>query len=341
MLSSRPLTAQNGKSYPTPLFLPVFERQNPFFTAQELAKDFGVQGVITNAFLLYRQRKLRQILTGPDTDLKHLLGFDDLVMTDSGAFQALSGPLYLKNSKIVRFQQEIGADIISPLDLITPPRDNWKTANRKLNQTLKRVAEALHLVDRALVAGVQQGGRFLDLRERAVRALVEMGVRYVALGSLVPFFGRNHHIRFAGQVIQQARQIVPPDVPIHLYGAGDPVELPFYVALGCDIFDSSSFIHFARDGWYMTPYGATSNLQQVAAYTCPCPYCQRYGQQVWQDTQQLVRHNLWVILHVVRRLGELRASRELEDYLAQVLERHMRAFPESQLAASWEALSHG
>ena len=331
----------NGPSYPTPLFLPVFERDNPFISAQELIDDFSVQGIITNGFLLYKQRELREALTGPDLDVKRWLGFPGLVMTDSGAFQALSGRLYLKNAKIVQFQEAIGADVISPLDLITPPRDNWKTANRKVNQTTARVEEALRLTTRAVVAGVQQGGRFLDLRERSVRALVEMGVRYVALGSLVPFFGRNHHIRFAGQVIRQAREIVPDSVPIHLYGAGDPLELPFYAALGCDIFDSSSFVHFARDGWYMTPYGAAQERAQVEGFACPCPYCQQTGEAVWEDTQRLVRHNLWTIMHVVCRLGELRAGGGMGDYLEEVLDRHMRWFPDSLLAISWREVMNG
>ncbi len=336
-----PVTTVNGDTYSTPLFLPVFEPENPFITAQELTDNFGVSGVITNGFLLYKRREIRAALTGPDFDVKRFLGFNGLVVTDSGAFQALSGQLYLKNAKIVRFQEAIGADVISPLDLITPPRDNWKIANRKVNQTLQRVEEALRLVKRSIVIGVQQGGRFLDLRERSIRALVDMGVRYVALGSLVPFFGRNHHIRFAGRVIRQVRALTPPDVPIHLYGAGDPVELPFYVALGCDVFDSSAFVHFARDGWYMTPYGASRDPAQVRDYRCPCPYCQQHGEAVWQDARQLARHNLWTVLDVVRRVGALRASGALDDYLNEVLGRHIHMFADSLLAVSWGELAHG
>ncbi|GAB4435690.1 MAG: hypothetical protein Kow00120_02580 [Anaerolineae bacterium] len=337
----RNVTTRNGETFPTPLYLPVYERENPFISMDELVADFGVRGVIVNGFLLYKQRDLRDALAGPDLDVKSYLGFDGLVVTDSGAFQALSGKLYLKNARIVRFQEAIGADVISPLDLITPPRDNWKIANRKVNQTIERVAEAMQLVERAVVAGVQQGGRFLDLRERSIRALVDLGVRYVALGSLVPFFGRNHHIRFAGQVIRQARALTPPDVPIHLYGAGDPVELPFYVALGCDVFDSSAFVHFARDGWYMTPFGATKDPAHAVEFGCPCPYCWEAGSAIWNDARQLARHNLWTVVNVVRRLGELRSTGGLDDYLGEVLDRHTRWFPESQLATSWREVMDG
>ncbi|MBN1286251.1 MAG: tRNA-guanine transglycosylase [Anaerolineae bacterium] len=329
-----------GRTYPTPLFLPVFERNNPYITAPVLRDDFGVRGIITNGFLLYRDRSLREALAGPESrmNVKQLYGFDGLVMTDSGAYQALGGQVYVKNTKIIRFQQDIGADVISPFDHITPPRDNWKVANRKLNDTLKNIEQGLKIADRAILAGVQQGGRYLDLRERSVRALVELGVSYVALGSLVPFFGRNHHIRFAGQVIRQARAIVPPEIPIHLYGAGDPVELPFYAALGCDIFDSSSFVHFARGGWYMTPYGASQTPEALAEYECPCPYCAAHGARVWADERLMALHNLWTIMHVMRCITDLRASGGLDDYLDAVLDKHMRWFPASQLKPSWEEI---
>lgn len=328
----------NGQTYPTPLFLPVFERENPYITAQMLKEDFGVRGIITNGFLLYKERSLRETLTLPDRNIKQFYDFDGLVMTDSGAYQALGGRVYVKNRKIIRFQQDIGADVISPFDYITPPRDNWKIANRKLNDTLKNIAQGLEIAERAILAGVQQGGKYMDLRERSVRALVEMDMQYVALGSLVPFFGRNHHIRFAGRVIRQAREIVPPETPIHLYGAGDPVELPFYAALGCDVFDSSSFIHFARGGWYMTPFGAAQERETVAAYDCSCPYCAKHGAAVWTDEGLMVLHNLWTIMYVMQHITNLRESGRIEDYLAEVLDKHMRWFPKSQLGPSWEQI---
>ncbi len=333
------ITLANNQTYALPLFLPVFEQDNPYgITGAMLWRDFHVQGVITNGFLIYKRRDLRE---SPALDVKKLLGFEGLVMTDSGAYQALGGRVYVKNRKIVRFQRDIGADIISPFDLITPPRDNWKTANRKLNDTLKHIEEALKIAgDRCILAGVQQGGRYIDLRERSARALVGLGVKYVALGSLVPFFGRNHHIRFTCLVIRQARAIVPLAVPLHLYGAGDPVELPFYMSMGCDVFDSSSFVHFARGGWYMTPYGAAQDPDTVAEYDCPCPYC--HNETVWESERLMALHNLWTVLDVVQRAGRLRAEGTLEDYLAEVLDRHMRWFPESQLGPSWaEAVRDG
>jgi Queuine/archaeosine tRNA-ribosyltransferase len=35
--------------------------------------------------------------------------------------------------------------------------------------------------------------------------------------------------------------------PIHLFGAGHPLTIPLAVALGCDTFDSASYMLYARD----------------------------------------------------------------------------------------------
>ncbi len=337
----RSIVTPTGQIYSTPLFLPVFEYGNSFITIERLKNEFSIRGLITNAYFLYKKREFKTVVL--EKGIKQFLEFDGLVVTDSGAFQQFSGPLYLSNSKIIAFQQKIGVDVISPLDIITTPGDNRTTAERKLKATLKRIQKGMSIVNRSILIGVQQGGRFLTLRKQGLEELVAMGIKYIALGSLVPFFTRNHHIEFIFNVIKQAREIVPPEVPIHLYGAGDPLELPFYMALGCDIFDSSSFIHYARDNWYMTPYGALKAPQLTEGaiqYDCSCPYCQNQGQKaVLHDVKLLVSHNLWVILNTLENVKRLIENKTLLGYLENVIEVHQQWFPESRLAYSWNSIS--
>lgn len=332
--------AQNsgtGLALPTPLFLPVFEPGNPYLSLAEMQEDFGVEAVMVNAYLLYRQRDLRRSL--PERGVKDHLGFRGLVVTDSGAFQALRGRLLLSNRRIIRFQEDIGADVISPLDVVTPPSDNIATAEGKLRVTMRRIEEGLGLVSRATLIGVQQGGRFLELRARAAEWLAQVGVSYAALGSLVPFFTRNHDLRFVGRVISRARQALGDGVPVHLYGAGDPLEIPFYVALGCDVFDSSSFVHYAAKGFYMTPYGALAAGEPTGerGYACPCPFCEREGAAaVHASTALLCRHNLWTILDTVRRVRAALQQGTLTGYVDDVARVHGQWFPDSMLGPSWQ-----
>jgi 7-cyano-7-deazaguanine tRNA-ribosyltransferase len=333
----------DGRVHPLPLFLPVYQPRESFFQLTMSDPGLQVDGVIVNAFFLYKQRDLRALLTST-TDLPRFVGFDGLIATDSGAFQGFTRRLYLSNRDIVSFQDRIGSHVIAPLDLVTPPGDTRKVAEGKLTATLKRVREALAIAERGIVAGIQQGGRFMDLRERSTTELLEMGVKYLALGSLVPFFNKKHDLSFVGEVVRASRRLAGPVMPIHVYGAGDPVELPFMVALGATIFDSASYAHYANVGAYMTPFGALRDAGPLIAgeYSCDCSACRSVPDitTIFSDKERLSRHNLWVICKTVARLRVLLEARcALSNYLTEVLERHVTWFPQSRLAESWNALN--
>jgi 7-cyano-7-deazaguanine tRNA-ribosyltransferase len=331
-----------GLELALPLFLPVYDRRGSLVSIDGWEETFGVEGCISNAFFIYKDRELRKRIKHEGTPLRELLGYDGLLVTDSGAFQGFTGRLYLDNKKIVAFQDRLRADVISPLDFVTPPGDNRTEATWKVDSTLKRIREAKPLARNAILAGVQQGGRFADLREKSLEGLFEIGVEYLALGSLVPFFGRNHDLEFVGRVTHQARKMAGPDIPIHIYGAGDPLELPFLYALGADIFDSASYGHYAQGGWYMTPFGALTagSLNRIEEIDpCPCAFCGIAPPgALLRNPEGLASHNLWTILETMRTLRRLRRGPELYRHLDAVIARHQAWFPDSALERSWSAL---
>jgi len=337
----RKLTVKRGASFPLPLLLPVYRPSAPLFSLDNLRRTLQIDGCMVNAFFLYKDRDLRRRFRDGLT-LADYIGFDGLLCTDSGAFQGFTRTLLLSNKEIIRFQNRIRTDIGAPLDLVTPPGDNRTTAEDKLAATQKRIREGLPLAEHFLLAGVQQGGRFLDLRHQSVVGLMEMGVEYLAIGSLVPFFNRNHDLGFVSKVLRDARSVAGPDMPMHVYGAGDPVELPFLARLGTDIFDSSSYAHFAKDGWYMTPYGAIrdAGVLNAGEYRCECPICTGVDNvaDVFAMPDELAFHNLCVMCHTVARIRRELAAGTLDAFLAEILERHAAWFPDSLLVRSWESV---
>lgn len=341
MIFAREFVTNRGTRHRLPVFLPVYQphRQGGLFASWSDGPE--VEACIVNSYFLYKQRELRRQLED-DQGLHRYLGFEGLVSTDSGAFQGFTRQLYIKNVDIVRFQDRIGSDVLAPLDLVTPPGDNRTTAEAKLGATERRIHKALSVTERGILAGVQQGGRFMDLRHAAVSYLRDLGMRYVALGSLVPFFNRNHDMRFVCKVAADARAVIGPDVPIHLYGAGDPCELPFLAACGVNVFDSASYGHFAQGGWYMTPYGALSGNGPLLAgeYRCGCPVCAA-DPTVIPGTDGLFTHNLWTILTTMQEIGRRLDEGTLEAYLEQVLQVHGAWFPGSALQESWRSLTTG
>jgi 7-cyano-7-deazaguanine tRNA-ribosyltransferase len=338
---TRTLTTPAGHEFALPLFLPVYQQNSAFQAFRSAHALSPIQGCICNAFFLYKQRHLRELLT-TGTRIHDYLGFDGLVMTDSGAFQQFTRNLYLSNRKIVDFQRRIGADVISPLDVVTSPGENYETAATKTDATTRRVAEAQRYAGDTLLAGVQQGGRFLDLRRRSTEQMLELGIAYLAIGSLVPYFTRKHDLRFVTKTLRATRELVGDDIPVHIYGAGDPLELPFFTYLGADIFDSSSYAHYAKSGWYMTPFGALREAAlpvRSGEFSCRCPHCQEEGAAaLFADPMKLAMHNLWTILSVTEDIRAARASGSLDELLAGILRVHGDWFPDSPLPQHWEAL---
>lgn len=342
---ARLLLTPRGRAVTLPVFLPVYEARSARYSPAELMATCGAEAFILNAFFLYRDRTTRDRFRKQGLTLQEYLGVNCPTMTDSGAFQGFRQRVVLDPRKIVRFQDAIGTDIVSPLDLVTPPGDGREKAREKAEVTLKRIAQALPLAESSLLAGVQQGGRFPDLRRWCTERLLDIGVRYLAVGSLVPFFTQNHDITLACRIVRDTRALVGPDMPVHVYGSGDPVELPFFLAMGANIFDSSSYAHYALGGWYMTPYGALREAGRLTSgeYRCACPACAQQDGEVgtFADPARLTLHNLWTILETVRRLRRALDEGALDGLLAEVLDVHDAWFPESALRSSWESACDG
>jgi len=100
------------------------------------------------------------------------------------------------------------------------------------------------------------------------------------------------------------------------------------VALGCDTFDSASYILFAREGRYMTERGV-SILKEMKYLPCSCPVCR--GSTVkdlldmdqGQRTSRLAAHNL----HVLRTEVELCKEAISEGRLWDLVEERATAHP--------------
>ena len=341
-LPRRRLRVLRQVEFELPMFLPVYQPSSSLVPMELWVSDFQVEGCIINAYFLYKQRALRKTFEAGLT-LREYVDFDGLLMTDSGAFQGFTSSVLLKNKNIVRFQDAIGTDVCSPLDLVTPPGDSRRIAEDKMKATLKRVEEAKRYTKQSVLAGVQQGGRFLDLRQRSMDGLIELDCSYIALGSLVPFFNRNHDLGFVGEVIKQARLQLGPKIPIHVYGAGDPVELPFFWTCGADIFDSSSYGHYAQQRCYMTPYGALRSPERLLnqEYVCQCKVCVNTIDpiEIFDDVAKLAYHNLAMICQTIRELRQITDKNALTTRLDHILERHQSWFLESKLQQSWEQLN--
>lgn len=308
----------------TPLLLPVV---NPRPRVQPLPpreiRRMGFQGIITNSYLIYRDEELRREAL---KDLHRMLGFDGLIMTDSGSYQLYSyGRVEVEHKEIVAFQDAIGSDIGVILDVPSSIKADKKQAQADLEETLRRARESASLPRRMLLAGTVQGGVYPELREQAAAEAAKLGFDLYPIGGVVPLM-ENYRFPELVKVVMACKHRLPVNKPIHLFGCGHPMLFALAVAMGCDIFDSAAYSIYARDSRYITPQG-TKRLEEMREFPCSCEVCSSCtpGELLSHEEREslLARHNLYASLEEMKRVREsLR-----EGSLLELVEQRARGHP--------------
>jgi 7-cyano-7-deazaguanine tRNA-ribosyltransferase len=289
----------------TPALLPVINPHLQPVTPAEM-QGLGVEAVITNAYIFSRSREFRD--EAVSRGLHSVLGFDGVIMTDSGSFQlSVYGEVEVTNEETLRFQREIGSDILVPLDIPTPPDADRARAEQELGITLQRLREARELLgEDAHLAGPVQGGMFPDLRARAGREVGELGLSFMPIGAVVPLM-ESYRYRDLVEVVMAAQQGIPRSSCVHLFGAGHPAMFALAVGMGCDVFDSAAYALYAKEGRYLTPMGS-ARLSELSDLPCPCEVCRRHSAQELRESpgreRLLALHNLHVSLAEVARVRQ-------------------------------------
>lgn len=314
------LTLHRGR-LETPALLPVVNPHHNIIPPEDLHGRFGIQAIITNAYILRRGPRAEEAL---QRGVHALLGFPGIVMTDSGAFQShVYGGVAATNEEIVAYQRGIGSDIGTVLDLFSEPGHDEPRLRGDVEETLRRTEEALRLKGPMALAGAVQGGLDLRLREECARRLSALGVDLHAIGGVVPLM-EAYRFRELVEVVVASRRGLRPDRPVHLFGAGHPMVFPLAALLGCDLFDSASYGKFAADGRLLFPDG-TRRVEELATLPCTCPACASATVEAMRGSERLrAEHNLWV------SLGEIRRIRQAihEGSLWELVEERSRVHPE-------------
>ena len=302
----------------TPAFFPVIDPIRQEVTIEDI-KEVGFKQVITNAYLLYKRSG------GQAQDVHSLLGFDGVVMTDSGAYQLLEyGEISVDQDTIIDFESKIGSDIAVILD--HPTGDvSRKRAVESVRDTLTNARKALERLDvendKTIWVLPIQGGKYLDLVELSAKESSSLPYPMYGIGSPSVFMERYRY-DIVVKMVGTAKRLLPPERPVHLFGAGHPLVFPLAVALGVDTFDSASYVLYARDDRYMTDYG-TVRLKDLQYFPCSCPVCRKYTPKDLmemppeQRRRLLAIHNLYVIKRAIERVKQAIAEGRLWDLIVE------------------------
>jgi 7-cyano-7-deazaguanine tRNA-ribosyltransferase len=310
----------------TPALLPVVHpdpARQPI-PPREMREKFGIRAVITSAYITWRTPPLRA--TAEAKGIHGAIHFDGPVMTDSGAFQQHAyGSVEVRPEEILDFQNRIGSDIATVLDIFGEPSEDHAQAARGVRTTTERALQA-RAMRTGLLAVPVQGGVYPDLRAESARSATEQG-EVLAVGGVVPLLERYRFQELA-RVLLASRPYLGPERVLHLFGTGHPMTFAFAALFGVDLFDSSAYHKFARRGDLLFPEG-TISIAEVKEPICECRLCaERPLSEVGslpgdQREAWIARHNL---LTSVAEVGRVRQAIR-EGSLWELVERRGSAHP--------------
>ena len=312
----------------TPAYVPVVHPVRQSISTSKI-REIGFDLVITNAFIA----KSHYGQNATERGIHDIIKFDGAVMTDSGGYQVLEyGDVDASPFGIADFETKIGSDIAIPLDKPTGFGLQKKKARVFVEQTLKAAKKTIEQKsdNGQIWVGPIQGSEHFELVKKSTTALVDYGFEMLALGSPVEFM-ESYNYRLLAEMIITAKKSMPFSLPLHLFGAGHPLTIPLAIALGCDTFDSASYILYAREGRYISE-DKTTHISKISYFSCTCEVCSKLtpkellSMKKEQQVDKIALHNLYAIKSEVERVKEAIFEGRLWEYINKKIRAHPRLF---------------
>jgi queuine tRNA-ribosyltransferase len=354
----------------TPAFIPLATTAAVRGLDTDEVAALGYELVLGNTFHLFLRPGAERIaaLGG----LHAFMSWDGAIITDSGGFQVFSlahgnvadeikgrngaagdhGAIIEIAEEGVRFrsyldgteqfmgpeesmavQAALGSDVALAFDECTPYHADYDYTARSTERTHRwldrcvRWHEANAPVTQALF-GIVQGGVHEGLRHGSAERVAAAEIDGISIGGTL---GRDKD-EMRG-VLGLTAPLLPPDVPKHLLGIGEPDDLLDGIALGIDVFDCAVPTRLGRHGMALAPLPGERFRLNVRARElerdeaplvagCPCPACTRHTR---------------AYLHYLARAEELTAVRLLSVHNLTYQERLMSGARDAIAAGRFDA----
>jgi len=283
------LTTRRGQ-IETPVFMPVGTAgtvKGIRFDELESA-DLDAKIILGNTYHLWLRPGIDVIRSAGG--LHRFIGWDRVLLTDSGGFQVWSlgalrkiteegtqfrshvdGSLrFLSPEVSMEIQAALGSDIVMVFDECAPGAASHEEAERSMNLTARWAKRSREAFDRLqnegadtgrieveqlsgaqALFGIIQGASHLDLRRHSLEQTVNIGFDGYAIGGLS--VGEEKSVMF--DVIDDVAPRMPKESPRYLMGVGTPEDLVEAVARGVDMFDCVLPTRNGRTGQAFTSTG--------------------------------------------------------------------------------------
>ncbi len=330
----------------TPVFMPVGTQGIVKASTHRDLKEVGAQIILANAYHLYLRPgdELIREMGG----IHRFSGWDGAVLTDSGGYQIFSlgvlreikddGVLFqshidgsrhfLTPEKMVRVQENIGADICVCLDecVSYPSSYVYTEASVELTSRWAKKCRDAKTDSGSALFGIIQGGFYEDLRIRSARELTEIDFDGYAIGGLS--VGEPKSLMW--EMVDTVAPLLPAGKPRYMMGVGLPEDILEGVRRGIDMFDCVIPTRFARNGNLFT-WDGRINIKN-ARFTrderpvdeeCQCYICRTFSRAYLRHllvSHELTSyylntlHNLFFYMEFMRRIREAIQQGQFEEF---------------------------
>jgi 7-cyano-7-deazaguanine tRNA-ribosyltransferase len=321
--------------FETPALLPVIHPVKQVLPCSDM-RNMGFEAVMTNAYTTFKRLKERA-----GEGIHHIIGFDGTVMTDSGGYQVLEfGSVDVNPLQMAAFEEELGSDIAIILDRPTGMGVTRNFASKTVSETLAAADQTLPSLKRNDMIWTLpiQGGKYLDLVSKSAKKSGKLDYGCFALGSPVEVM-ESYDFALLVRMIQACKPYLPEEKPFHLFGAGHPLIIPLAVALGCDMFDSASYMLYAKQDRYIGANG-TIRLEKLEYLPCNCGVCasitakELKGLKKPERIVSLAKHNLSALKLVIEETKQAIWEERLWEFARAKCANHPSTYEAFKLAAS-------
>ena len=290
----------------TPFFMPVGTNGSVKSLTTEDLYDIDTRIVLSNTYHLYLRPGLE--VMNAAGGLHGFIGWDRLILTDSGGYQVFSltklrkisdegvefqshmdgSKHFLTPEKVVEIQRVLGSDIMMQLDVCAPYPCDKEEAAKSVEQTLRWGQRAKSAFEESKKSrrheqfqfGIIQGSSYKDLRERSIAGTLAIGFDGYAIGGV----SVGEPVKEMFEVLDWVVHKLPTDQPRYFMGIGLPDQIVKAVGEGVDMFDTCIPTRYGRHGSAFTKKGKvvvrngefTKDPRPIDE-SCSCYVCKKYS----------------------------------------------------------------
>ena len=337
----------------TPAFAPVASQGSVKSLTHSQVKALGAQLILVNAYHLFLR---------PGTEVIRRLGgvhnfisWDRPILSDSGGYQIYSlsnlvkvkedgvkfsshldgTKFFVSPEDVIRIQQNLGTDILMPLDNFPPYPSSPDRIKESVELTTKWAGRSrkyfLENTQDQQLWGICQGGVHWDLRKKSIEDLLEIGFDGYALGGL----GIGEPKTQFMETVEKSCSLLPLDKPRYLMGIGYIQDILEAVDRGVDLFDCVLPTRNARNGTLFTSSGKLiiknqkyANDENPIEKNCSCYTClnfsRAYLRHLYERNEMSSAtlntiHNLHFYLDIFQKIRQAIQSKSYLDFKRTLL----------------------